>query len=182
MRKLTWLAAVAASVALVACSDKDPMSSMDNDGAVPAGKVVTSAPVAGTAENPLGLTKDGPTTFLVTIANSGAAPAYSASGVFNTPVGAAAPGPLPPGGVYSFTVTARAGDRLSFATMFVQSNDLFFAPGSQGIPVFSGGKAREREVTHLLRLWDAGTEVNQAPLCDWPTTASSIRARARAAC
>ena len=38
-----------------------------------------------------------------------------------------------------------------------------FAPGSQGIPVFSGGKAREREVTHLLRLWDAGTEVNQAP-------------------
>lgn len=35
-----------------------------------------------------------------------------------------------------FTVTASPGDRLQFATMFVQSNDLFFAPRDGGIALF----------------------------------------------
>ena len=85
------------------------------------------------------------------------------SGVFNTPVGAEGPGPLPPGGSYEFTLVAEPGDWLSFATMFVQSNDLFYAPDGRGIPLFSGRFTRGGNVTHLVDLWDAGTEVNQIP-------------------
>ncbi|MEM6492458.1 MAG: spondin domain-containing protein, partial [Pseudomonadota bacterium] len=54
----------------------------------------------------------------------------ASAGLFNTPEGASAPGPIGPGGAYTFTVTARPGDRLSFATMFIPSNDLFYAPGA----------------------------------------------------
>ncbi len=44
--------------------------------------------------------------------------------------GLAAIGMFIPGRSFSFT--ARPGDRLQFATMFVQSNDLFFAPRDGG--------------------------------------------------
>ena len=57
------------------------------------------------------------------------------SGVFTTPIGAAGPAPAFPGDAYVFTVTAMPGDRLSLATMFVQSNDLFFAPAEAGVSV-----------------------------------------------
>ncbi|MCY3669173.1 MAG: spondin domain-containing protein, partial [Gemmatimonadetes bacterium] len=57
-----------------------------------------------------------------------AASLYPNSGIFNTPVGADSPGPLTPGNAYEFTFVARPGDRLSFATMYVQSNDLFLSP------------------------------------------------------
>ena len=57
-------------------------------------------------------------------------------GVFNTPVGADGPGPLLPGGVYEFNFEAKPGYFLSFATMFVQSNDLFYAPAEEGIALF----------------------------------------------
>jgi hypothetical protein len=88
----------------------------------------------------------------------------STSGAFNTPVGATEPGPLPPGGAYEFTVVAVPGDRLSFATMFVQSNDLFYAPDGAGIALFnSDGTPMSGDVTALVMLWDAGTEVNQEP-------------------
>lgn len=64
----------------------------------------------------------------------------------------------------SFTVTAKPGDRLGFAAMFVQSNDLFFAPKDGGIPLFDkGGRATMGNRTSLVELYDAGTEVNQAP-------------------
>ena len=88
----------------------------------------------------------------------------STSSAFNTPVGATEPGPLPPGGAYEFTVVAVPGDRLSFATMFVQSNDLFYAPDGAGIALFnSDGTPMSGDVTALVMLWDAGTEVNQEP-------------------
>jgi hypothetical protein len=88
----------------------------------------------------------------------------SASGAFNTPVGATEPGPLPPGGAYEFTVVAVPGDMLSFATMFVQSNDLFYAPDGAGIALFnSDGTPVSGDVTSQIQLWDAGTEVNQEP-------------------
>jgi hypothetical protein len=88
----------------------------------------------------------------------------SASGAFNTPVGATEPGPLPPGGAYEFTVVAVPGDMLSFATMFVQSNDLFYAPDGAGIALFnSDGTPVSGDVTGQIQLWDAGTEVNQEP-------------------
>lgn len=63
-----------------------------------------------------------------------------------------------------FTVTARPGDRLSFATMFVQSNDLFFAPRDGGFVLFDkGGRANMGNWASRIELYDAGTEVNQAP-------------------
>lgn len=87
------------------------------------------------------------------------------SGVFNTPVGADAPGPVGPGAAYEFTVTAEPGMRLSFATMFVPSNDLFYAPGSRGISLFDAtGRPVDGVVRDgLVALWDVGTEVNQEP-------------------
>ncbi len=88
----------------------------------------------------------------------------NASGVFNTPVGAAEPGPLLPGEAYEFTIVAVPGDLLSFATMFVQSNDLFYAPDGAGITLFnSDGTPVSGDVTGQIQLWDAGTEVNQEP-------------------
>jgi len=86
------------------------------------------------------------------------------SGVFNTPVGETGPGPLLPGGIYEFVFTATSGTKLSFATMFVQSNDLFYAPTELGIALFdSRGLPLEGDITSLIRLWDAGTEINQPP-------------------
>ncbi len=86
------------------------------------------------------------------------------SGAFNTPRGAEAPGPLMPGGIYPFTFEAYPGDYLSLATMFVQSNDLFYAPDSNGIALFDDeGNPRRTNVTRYLQLWDAGTEVNEEP-------------------
>ncbi len=90
-------------------------------------------------------------------------PGISSSGVFNTPVGAGGPAPAFPGESYSFTVSAVPGDALSFATMLVQSNDLFYAPAEAGIPLFSGDRATSGDVTSQIMLWDAGTEVNEAP-------------------
>lgn len=60
-------------------------------------------------------------------------PGVKSIGIFNTPVGATAPGPTGPAGVYEFTFTATPGSRLSFAMMFGQSNDLFYAPNDMGI-------------------------------------------------
>lgn len=87
----------------------------------------------------------------------------TASGVFSTPSGAGAPGPLLPGASYTFEFEAMPGDRLSLATMLVQSNDLFYAPGADGLELFNGSMPRSGDITGEFQLWDAGTEVNQAP-------------------
>jgi len=48
--------------------------------------------------------------------------------------------------------------------MFGQSNDLFLAPGDRGIQLFdSKGDVMSGDITSLVGLWDAGTEVNQEP-------------------
>jgi hypothetical protein len=84
-------------------------------------------------------------------------------GIFNTPVGATAPGPVTPGGAYEFTFSATPGMKLSFTMMFGQSNDLFYAPDS-AIALFDAmGQPISGDVTSRLILWDAGTEVNQEP-------------------
>ncbi len=86
------------------------------------------------------------------------------SGVYNTPVGAEGPGPLLPGHAYEFSFEAYPGDNLSFATMFVQSNDLFYAPDGNGVALFDGeDMPRRANITHYVSLWDAGTEVNEEP-------------------
>ena len=100
------------------------------------------------------------------------APAFGVlkSGVFNTPVGADGPGPIGPGGAYEFSFTAGpnvtpgSGMRLSFATMFIQSNDLFYTFPADGLALYSDdGTARTGDVTGDVLLYDAGTEVNQEP-------------------
>jgi hypothetical protein len=86
------------------------------------------------------------------------------NGVFNTPEGASSPGPAFPGDAYVFTVEAVPGDRLSFATMLVQTNDLFFAPAEGGVALFTlGGVPVTGEITGMTLLWDAGTEANEFP-------------------
>ena len=93
-----------------------------------------------------------------------AASLHPNSGIFNTPVGADGPGPLTPGNAYEFTFVARPGDRLSFATMYVQSNDLFLSPGDTGIALFADdGLPISGDITAQIGLWDAGTEVNEEP-------------------
>jgi hypothetical protein len=84
-------------------------------------------------------------------------------GAATTPVGADDPGPIGPGGAYEFTVEATEGQHLSLATMFVQSNDLFYAPEPTGVPLYEMGEPVEGDVTDRLRLWDAGTEENEEP-------------------
>lgn len=79
--------------------------------------------------------------------------------VFNTPVGASDPGAILPGGSYSFTFTAEEGDVLSFATMLVQTNDWFI--GGDAIELFSTSTPLSGDITSMLELYDAGTEVDE---------------------
>lgn len=102
------------------------------------------------------------TSFTITV--EGIAPAYPyfASGSFTIPVGATQVGPLLPGDSYSVELHAPPGTRLSFATMFLSSNDLFFAPGVDGIELFDAqGQPISGELTDQVELWDAGTELDQ---------------------
>jgi hypothetical protein len=86
------------------------------------------------------------------------------AGAFFMPVGGTEPGPLLPGMAYQFTVAGRPGDMLTFATGFVQANDLFYAPGPDGIALFpDGARPFSGDVTDMLTLWDAGTELNERP-------------------
>lgn len=83
--------------------------------------------------------------------------------VFNTPVGAAAPGPITPGSAYEVTISAMPGDRLTLTTMMGQSNDWFYGPGESGIELFKDGKPISGDISSQLMLWDAGTEMDQEP-------------------
>lgn len=64
----------------------------------------------------------------------------------------------------TFTITARPGEMLSFATMFGQSNDSFYAPKGGDIALFDrDGKPVIGDRAVEVVLYDAGTEVNQVP-------------------
>ena len=83
-------------------------------------------------------------------------------GVFNTPLGAMAAGPIRPGESYEFTVNAVPGMKFFMAQMFGQSNDWFYAPGVNGIALFdSKGNPVSGDITDQFYLWDAGTEKNE---------------------
>lgn len=91
-------------------------------------------------------------------------PGVKAVGVFDTPESKMEKGGLKPGMQYEFTVTASPGDHFSLATMFAASNDLFYAPYGTGIPLFNeAGNPISGDVTSMVALWDAGTEVNEEP-------------------
>lgn len=83
-------------------------------------------------------------------------------GIFNIPVGADKPAPILPGGAFEFEFTASEGMKLNLVAMYGQSNDLFYAPES-AIDLFINGEAINGDITDKLMLWDAGTEINQAP-------------------
>jgi len=83
-------------------------------------------------------------------------------GVFNKPVGAGMPAPALPGGAFEFEFSASEGMKLNMTTMYGQSNDLFYGP-EQAIDLFDNGKPLNGDITGRFMLWDAGTEVNQAP-------------------
>lgn len=97
-----------------------------------------------------------------------------ASGGFDIPVGTTASGPIGPGESYSFSFTAKAdaASKLSFASMYTPSNDIFVSTATGGFSLFetrvdeTGVDAlfpvANGEITNLA-LWDAGTEVNQEP-------------------
>lgn len=88
----------------------------------------------------------------------------STAGSFAVTENTGAGGPALPGDAYTFTFSAEEGESLSFATMWVQSNDLFFAPTGRGIELFGDtGTPLSGDITSLLQLWDAGTEMNEPP-------------------
>ncbi len=63
-----------------------------------------------------------------------------------------------------FEFDARPGEKLIFMTMFLQSNDLFYAPKKSGLVLFDfHGHPLEGDVTDRIQLWDGGTEMNQPP-------------------
>ena len=84
---------------------------------------------------------------------------FEAGAEFGVSGGDATP-PAHPG--ESITVHFHAGPnhKLSFASMYGASNDWFYAPGDDGIELFPGGTALEGDITSMIYLWDAGTEVD----------------------
>ncbi len=101
--------------------------------------------------------------FTVKIENVSTAYDYFASGAKFIPDGESEAGPAFPG--HSFTIEFHAGKShmLSFASMYGASNDLFYAPSDDGIALFEGDTPLTGDITSLISLWDAGTEVNHAP-------------------
>lgn len=72
--------------------------------------------------------------------------------------------PIAKDGVFEFQVTAEPGQKLTFASMYVPSNDIFFAPKQSGIELFDDDdNARSADVTSQIGVYDAGTEKNQKP-------------------
>ena len=93
----------------------------------------------------------------------------ASSGVANLPVGADMPGPIFPGGEYTFAVVVDAdAPYLSLASMIVPSNDTFLAFEPQGLRLLDeNGMPRSdaelaADIAAQRLAWDAGTEANQA--------------------
>ena len=102
--------------------------------------------------------------FTATIYNVFEPKLFFLSGVFNTPVGADAPGPAFPNDSYEFEFYAAPGHLLSTAFMYVQSNDLIFTTPANGLPLFNpDGTPISGDISAEFGLYDAGTEVNQEP-------------------
>ncbi|WP_321347163.1 spondin domain-containing protein [uncultured Draconibacterium sp.] len=68
--------------------------------------------------------------------------------------------PAHPGETITVHFHAGPNHKLSFASMYGASNDWFYAPGDDGIELFPGGSPLEGDITGMVYLWDAGTEVD----------------------
>ena len=83
---------------------------------------------------------------------------------FDLPPSEYVAGVVRPGAAFEFEITARPGERLSFAGMYAQSNDVFLAPAAEGIALFDEDDAPlVGDRSSELHLWDLGTEVNEPP-------------------
>jgi hypothetical protein len=86
--------------------------------------------------------------------------------------------PIAPGGAFEFEIEVTPGQRLSVASMFVPSNDVFVSTDPSGIALWpEDGEPVDGDVTDSMSLFDAGTEPNaeapgtgpdQAPAQDAP--------------
>ena len=85
------------------------------------------------------------------------------SGIFKSPGGPDDGPAIFPGESATFTITAKPGTRLQIETMFVQSNDFFYAFGEEGLKLFHENKPISGDVTSKLVLYDAGTEEDTPP-------------------
>ena len=113
--------------------------------------------LGGTADAGLeGIAEDGETG--ATTTKLAADPNVSSGGAFMGPNG-----PVLPSEPAPITFTATEGDKLQIATMFVQSNDWFYAFGNGGLDLFNGSTPVTGDVTSSLVLYDAGTEEDTAP-------------------
>ncbi len=83
------------------------------------------------------------------------------TGVYLTREGGLGDGPLFPGQIYKFTINGHVGQSLSIASMLGNSNDIFFSTGDEGIKLDNG--VAEKDLTHFIELYDAGTEPNEYP-------------------
>lgn len=78
-------------------------------------------------------------------------------------------GQIMPGEQVQITFNAGRGQYLSFATMYGNSKDLFFAPENPGVMLFDvNGAPVTGDVSGQVKLWDAGLLVNSDPA--QPTT------------
>ncbi len=150
MKKLKFsLLTLASVMALVSCSDDDATQVIENT--IPDVEEVVP-PVVEAVNNTV--------TFDVTIRN---AVNLLNSIVFNTAVGATEAGPIGMvGGQYQTSFKAVPGAKLSFATMNATTNDWFYAPSESGVDLFDGTTPVTGDITSQIRLWDSGTEVDQA--------------------
>ena len=116
-----------------------------------------------------------------TVAHSGAYTPGDTVADPNDPMGEVpGPPPIAPGGVFEFDVQAAPGQKLSFASMFVPSNDIFFSPGPEGITLWpEDGEPVSGDVTGSVHLWDAGTDPKASP-ARGPTRRRLRTARRRA--
>ena len=121
-------------------------------------------------DSPLLLPRDAANAGLEAVAEDGNvapfAEAVPGSAVFNTPVGASAPGPIGPGGAYEFTLQAVDGDKLAFVTMFIPSNDWFYTAtdADNSLDLFVNSQPVSGEVSAGdIAIWDAGTEADEEP-------------------
>lgn len=71
---------------------------------------------------------------------------------------------LRPGDKYTFMIAADNGNSLSLVSSFLQANDLFISLPDTGLALFDdSGNPISGDLTSSLTLFDAGTEVNEAP-------------------
>lgn len=161
----------AAVVVFTSCSEPESVALTDNTNVQATDDSDDTDSTDETEEEMMDLAK---ADFTVTIENVVIPKPIFQSGLFVIPVGGSGPAPIFPGDAYEFEIDAGpvvlpgdGGTRLSFVTMFVQSNDLFFAPDEEGIALYNEDgtsicASGPVDVTDQIDLWDAGTEVNEA--------------------